>query len=332
MRLIPAYAAFAALLAALPAFAADYPEFRPAYADDWSNDPQDDSIRFEFGTRYWYSWGNQDAGFTATSGGFPLGDVTITERDTTHFGELYGKIEDLSTQTYVKGQAGIGFATNGTYAIAPANSGSIGANSSIGYVGADFGWLPLGTIETGAAIGPLIGYQYWKDAPDIGTGKYVASFDGTGTPATFGDAKDNFDIHALRLGIEGQVDMGSFDIQGEVAAVPYAYVTGEVGGSAPNGFAFTNAPGVTFYQDAPTTLSGHGYGAMGELLVGFHPTENLAIRVGGRAWYVQGDLTAAFSNTAVAGGANLGSQTLNIPSNFARIFRYGALLEVTGKF
>lgn len=330
MRLIPLAVTATALLTGA-ALAADYPELRPAYVDNWANTPEN-SLRFEFGTRYWYSWGNQDAGFTAAIGGVPLGDVNITERDNTHFGELHGKIEDLSTQTYVKALAGLGFSTSGSYGISPAGSGSIGPTSSIGYIGGDFGWLPLGDMSTGNGIGPMIGYQYWKDAPDIGTGKYVATFDGTGTPTTYGDAKDNLDIHALRLGIKGQADMGLFDVQGEIAAVPYAYVVGQVGGSAPNGFTFANAPGVTFYQDAPTTLSGHGYGAMGELLVGFHPSENLAIRLGGRAWYVQGDLTAAFSSTAVAGGTNLGSQTLMIPSNFARIFRYGALAEITGTF
>ncbi|MEO5805272.1 hypothetical protein [Devosia sp.] len=325
MRLIPIAVATASLAAAMPVVAADYPDstqLRPAYSQDWSNG--DDQIRFEFGTRYWYSWGNQDAGFTVKSGGVTLGDVNLSVRDNTHLGELHGKIEDLTTQTYLKGIAGIGFSTAGTYSISPASSGSIGASSAIGYAGADFGWLPLGSMEQDTALGGFVGYQYWKDAPDIGTGKYAASFAG-GVPATVGDAKDNFDIHALRLGIKGEAALGDkLDVQAEVAAVPYAWVTGTMGGSAPNGFVL---PGATVYERAPTALTGHGYGAMGEMMVGFHPTENLVLRVGGRAWYIQGDLEAAVKG--YSGGANI---DLNLPSNFARIFRYGALFELTGKF
>ncbi|WP_224701783.1 hypothetical protein [Devosia aquimaris] len=312
------------LALATPAMAADYPELlRPAYPETWQN--PDSALRFEFGTRYWMSWGEQDAGFTAVDQGVTLGNVGISTRDQTQIGELHGKIEDLSTQTYVDMRAGLGLYTTGTYNISPAASGSIGRNSSIGYAGADFGWLPFGNMTDGAAIGGLVGYQYWKDAPDIGTGQYAASFAG-GVPATYGPAKDNFDIHALRLGVKGQARVEQFDIQGEVAAVPYAHVSGTVGGSAPGGFNFPGIP-VTFYERAPTTLTGRGYGVMAEGMVGFHPTENLVLRVGGRAWYLEGQLETQFHSTSA-----LGNSDLNLPSNFARIFRYGALFEVAGTF
>ena len=315
--------AMLAILAASPALAADYPEMRPAYTDSWQN--PDSDLRFEFGTRYWLSWGEQDAGFTAASGGTTLGEVGVSSRDQTHIGELHGKIEDLSTQTYLTGKAGIGFATSGTYAITPSTSGSIGRNSSIGYVATDFGWLPAGDMRNGAAFGGFVGYQYWKDAPDIGSGQVGATFDAGGTPTSFTAARDDLDIHALRLGVKGQADFGQFDLQGEVAAIPYAHVSGTLGGSSPTGFDFG---GATYQERAPTTLSGRGYGVMAEGLVGFHPTENLVLRVGGRAWYVEGQLDAQF--TSRTGATDL--PTLNLPSNFARIFRYGALFELTGTF
>ncbi|HEX9803908.1 MAG TPA: hypothetical protein VGB35_11655, partial [Gammaproteobacteria bacterium] len=112
-----------ALAAAMPALAADYPELRPAFAEDWV--ALDDSLRFEFGARYWLSWGAQDAGFTAAG----FGDVGISTRDTTHIGELHGKIEDLSSQTYLSGKAGLGLSTTGTYNISPASSGAIRTGS-----------------------------------------------------------------------------------------------------------------------------------------------------------------------------------------------------------
>lgn len=314
--------AILAMLGAAPALAADYPEMRPAYPESWQN--PDDDLRFEFGTRYWMSWGAQDAGFTAVSGGVTLGDVGVSTRDQTHFGEVHGKIEDLSTQTYLSGKAGLGLSTSGTYSLTPSSSGSIGRNSSIGYVGADFGWLPFGELDKGFAFGGLIGYQYWKDAPDIGSGQYTTSNPG-GTPTSFAAAKDDFDIHALRLGVKGQAEYQQFDIQAEVAAVPYAAISGTLGGNSPTGYTFGST---NFQERAPTTLSGHGYGVMAESMVGFHPTENLTLRVGGRAWYLEGQLDAKFSSNV--GGAD--QATLNLPSNFARIFRYGALFELTGRF
>jgi hypothetical protein len=324
-RSLQAAVALAALSLAAPALAADYfappPDLRPAYPDTWEQ--PDDSIRFEYGAAYWYSWGGQNAGFTS-----PVGPVSLSVRDQTHIGELHGKIEDLSTQTYVAARAGLGFHTSGTYDISPAGAGTIGTGSRIGYVGGDFGWLPLGTMSDGFAFGGLVGYQYWKDAPSIGTGQYATGFDPvTGDPTTLGEARDDFDIHALRLGIKGMAEFEMFDIQAEAAWVPYAHVTGALGGSAPGGFNFPGVP-VTVYENAQTTLSGNGRGVMLEAMAGFHPTENLALRVGGRAWYLEGNLDAVFNGTA--GG--VAQPEMVLPSTYASLFRYGLRAELTGKF
>lgn len=311
--------AMLALCLAAPALAADYfapPDLRPAYPNTWEQ--PDDSIRFEYGVAYWYSWGGQNAGFSSA-----FGPVNLSVRDQTHIGELHGKIEDLSTQTYVAGRAGLGFHTSGTYEISPASSGDIGRDSRIGYVGGDFGWLPFGTMSEGFAAGALVGYQYWKDAPAIGTGQYAVG----GNPATLGEARDDFDIHALRLGVKGTAEFEMFDIQAEAAWIPYAHVSGALGGSAPGGFNFPGVP-VTVYENAQTTLSGRGQGVMLEAMAGFHPTENLALRIGGRAWYLEGNLDAVFNGTA--GG--VAQPTMTLPSTYASLFRYGLRAELTGKF
>ncbi|MGB3336802.1 MAG: hypothetical protein WBA73_06455 [Devosia sp.] len=311
-----------ALGLAVPALAADYidrPDLRPAYPQDWEN--PDDSIRFEFGAAYWYSWGGKNAGFSTASG-----PINLSVRDQTHVGELHGKIEDLSTQTYVAGRAGLGLYTSGTYDISPAAGGDIGRNSRIGYAGADFGWLPFGTMTDGFAVGGLVGYHYWKDAPDIGTGQYATAFDGGGNPTALGEARDDLDIHALRLGIKGTAEFDMFDIQAEAAAIPYAHISGTIGGSSPGGFNFG---GGVVNENAPTTFTGRGYGVMLEAMAGFHPTENLALRLGGRAWYLEGNLDAVFNGTE-AGIGPLATATL--PSTYASLFRYGLRAELTGKF
>lgn len=319
--------ALLALCAAAPAIAADYPELRSAYPNDWSTG-DDNPLRFESGLRYWYSWGGQDAAFTG---------LDLTTRDNTHFGEIHGRIDDFSTQTYVKAQAGLGVATSGSFSLnasgpgASSKSGEI-ARGNIGYVGADFGWLPFGDQRDGMAIGGLAGYQYWQDSPDIGRGNYVTSVDGNGIPSGGASSADVLDIHALRLGVTGTASLGQFaDIRAEVAAVPYAHVSGVLG---PHEF---NVPGA-IYKSSPTTLSGRGYGAMGELMIGFHPTENLTVRVGGRAWYLEGALDGTFDSKTVTPDADptkpptVGDQSFIFKSSMASVFRYGAMFELTGRF
>ena len=307
---------------ALPAtsLAADPMDLRPAYPDQWDLSP-DNSLRFETGLRYWLSWGEQDAGFAVPN----LGDVTLGVRDNSHIVEAHGRIDDLYTNTFLKAQAGLALATTGTYAIAPAGAGSIGAHSQIGYAGFDYGWMPLGKLDGPFALGGFAGYTYWKDAPDIGTGQVATSFAG-GMPGALVAAPDNLDIHALRLGVRGTAEAGPIDFQGEVAFVPYAHVSGALGGSGPNAFVF---PGAAIYENAQTPLTGWGSGVMTEAMVGFHPTDNLTLRLGGRAWYLQGELDATF-NGEVPGLGALPPQ--NLSSSFASIFRYGALFEVAGRF
>ncbi|MFD2649070.1 hypothetical protein ACFSX5_14875 [Devosia albogilva] len=321
-RQVTCASALLALLAASPALAADY-LLRPAYPQEFGF-TDESLVRFEVGARYWYAWGGQNAGFSS-----PYGPVDLTVRDQTHLLELHGRIDDLYTDTYLKGWAGYGVGTTGTYSISPASSGSIGNQSHIGYAGIDYGWMPFGQMDDGVAGGAFVGYTYWKDAPDIGTGQVAASFNPiTGLPATFTEARDNFDIHALRLGVRGTAEFDMFDIQAEVAAIPYAHVSGQVGGSSPSGFVFPALGGIPVFENAPTTLTGRGYGVMTEAMIGFHPTENLTIRAGGRAWYLQGELDAVFNGT-VGGTAQ---PAMTIPSTYASLFRYGAMLELTGKF
>lgn len=312
-------AAIVVLLAASSGQAADYPELRPAYQEGWES--TEDSIRFELGTAYWYAWGGQDAAYAGTA---PLGTIGVSSRDTSHIGEVQGKIEDLSTQTYLSGRAGLGLHTEGSYSISPAGTGSIGRSSQIGYAGADFGWLPAGTMSNGVAFGGLVGYHYWKDAPAIGSGQYATTFAG-GVPSVHGPAANDLDIHALRLGLRGAADFQMFDVQAEVAAVPYAQITGTLGGSSPNGFSFG---GTTYYERAPTNLSGRGYGVMAEAMLGFRPTENLTLRFGGRAWYLEGPMEASF--TSNAGGVNRAAATLQ--SSYASFFRYGLTGQIIGRF
>ena len=99
-------------------------------------------------------------------------------------------------------------------------------------------------------------------------------------------------------------------------------------------------------MSSPTSIYGWGYGAMAEVLVGVHPTENITVRFGGRAWYLQGNVDATFSEATIGDPSD--SDVANPPNNdtapaFANqsyisttnpfsLFRYGLLAELTYRF
>jgi hypothetical protein len=360
-----------ATMAAAPAVAADMsdwgvdygsdtPDFRSGYPTepgDWAGlGDKDDPLQFEFGIRYWYSMG----AVSASSGG---GAVSAT--DTSHIGELHLRIEDHSTNTFAKAIAGYSIASSGSFT-SPSGAGAI-VDGHVGYLGADFGWHAFGD-HNGSGVGLLVGYQYWNEALNTGRTNYTtatASSDIAYDPATGqtflpGDSVANsIDVHALRLGASGKVNLGDyFDISAEVAAVPYAKVSGTVGiedpafdtsvygGPAQVPYGGVANGNISTMRASPTTLDGWGYGAMAEGWIGVHPTQNLTMRLGGRAWYLQGSADATYS---VASVGNPSDGDIANPPNFDTapavstthvinttnpfsLFRYGIMGEITYSF
>ncbi|MBI4045521.1 MAG: hypothetical protein HY371_01760, partial [Devosia nanyangense] len=149
-RLVPALTLSAlALLAAAPAMAADYPDgFRMGYPEDYDNYQP---LGFEAGLRYWYSWGQQKADF---------GNGELNSNDRASIVEAHLRIDDYSTQSYVKGLAGYSAVINGDYQIGGAAGGPI-ESGRVAYAGADFGWSPFGWAPAGNGIYGFVGYQYW---------------------------------------------------------------------------------------------------------------------------------------------------------------------------
>lgn len=255
-----------AIAAVFPALAADYPDYgtlRPAYPDDWQPIADEEPLGFEFGLRYWYSWGEDRWA--------PAGASHTTD-DRTQFLEGHLRIDDYTTQSYVKGLAGYSVVINGDYSN-PTGTGDLGTGG-IGYAGADFGWSPFGWAPGNSGVFGLVGYQYWAEAAD----------------------PNHIDIHALRLGLSARaVFDDTFDINAEIAAVPYAWV---------NGTLATDTV-------AEAAIDTSAYGVMGEVMLGFHPVPNFAARVGGRAWYLKGYTDG---------------------DNDFSVLRYGLLGELTYKF
>jgi hypothetical protein len=328
-RLAPSLAAASLLvLSAAPVFAADFSDtfssdndLRSGFTDDsWQEPDPTDPLQFELGVRYWYSWGAQN---------FNAGPFALKENDNTSSGEAHFRIDDNSTKFYAKGTAGMSFMIDGTSSGGPADQPSTVTDGHIAYGIADVGYSWLGGSKDTPSFGPFAGYAYWNDSPNIGRATYSP------TP-TSGDSQENdITVNALRLGFSGKANFGQyFDLSGEVAAVPYAHISGTLGalGFAPVPVDATH----TQYQSSAADIAGWGYGAMAEAFVGFHPTDNLTFRVGGRAWYLQGTADTSYDTITVDNTTDpptqTGSQRYITTANPWSLFRYGALAEMTYNF
>ncbi|MET0438017.1 MAG: hypothetical protein ABW043_11035 [Devosia sp.] len=283
--------------------AADYgafPGLRPSYPDQWQQS-EENPLRFEAGLRYWYAIGQQSS---------EIGGNTYNTTDYSHIPEIHLRVDDDFTSSFVKAQAGYaalvsGEHTAGTFAPSSFSGGHIG------YAGGDFGYTPFGNENV--KVGGLVGYQYLLDSPDRNR-LDVQHING-------------LNVHMLRLGLTGRANLGDFaDIEAEAVAIPYAFTSGA---TAEIPFANTVVQGVTVNRRS-TETTGAMYGASGQVMVGFHPTENLTIRVGGRAWYLTGPASAREKQwNAATPNSYLYSDT---PLNAFSLLRYGGLLEVTGRF
>lgn len=364
-----------ALLAAFtaPALAADYgdwsdesddyaTDFRSGYPTepgDWAGlGDKDDPISLEIGTRYWYSIGSQN--FESVNG-------SVEATDQTHAAELHLRIEDHSTNTFAKANIGYSIVSNGSYTyssvVPPLNFTDSVTGGHIGYAGADLGWNIIGD-NNGSGAGVLVGYQFWNDTltgrnniTTLSAGDVVAYNAVDGQTNIPGDSVQNsYNIQALRLGVQGKAKLGDFfDVSAEVAAVPYANISGTVGVEDPT---FSNAEysgaaqfpygsttgNIASMRSSATSIDGWGYGAMGEAFIGMHPTENLTFRLGGRASYIQGSADQSYTRVFISDPTQTvnpgpydvdptvtetGVIETNRPFN---ILRYGLLAEFTYAF
>lgn len=315
IRLATSLAVLAAAIGS-PALAADWGEdmspeevYRGAYSvepKDWTEmGDESDGLHIETGLRYWYSWGSQS---------YQMDGLTFEESDNAHSVEAHLRVEDDATRTYAKAWAGYTLAINGTYSD-PYSSADV-VDGVLGYAGADFGWNAFGDSE-GSGIGGLVGYNYWNNSPrtsranyTTATGSSDVNFDDTTGVWSLPGASvdDKIELHMLRLGLSGKAEINEFiDISAELAAVPFATIGGVLGGHAGDNEFLGPYPGCPLpggcapleFKGSATTINGWGYGAMGEVMAGITPVENLTIRVGGRAWYVEGTYDATWRQVFV---------------------------------
>ena len=288
------FVSVAALAVASPAISADldFPDDIRGTYNDWDA-PQDPLMGFDAGLRYMYSMGGTSLN---TSGNATLGVPASSgsTSDTTQFAEAFLRLNDHVTDTYLHAYGGYSMFLDTSYD----NSGTPGSTTlgKIAYAVADFGYLPfkLGSDETGAAFGGFLGYQYINDAPTIGGANYSPITDNssiswtTGTSSYFvpvAHADHTLNINALRIGTAAKAKFGAFDLTAEVAAIPYASITGVLGGHT---FNPIDRGGHVTYKATESKFEGNAFGAAADAMIGYNITDNMAVRFGGRATYLRG--------------------------------------------
>lgn len=350
-RLVAILAVSAAALGAqsLPVAAADYNAgLRGSYPMNWGFSNPVDPVGFEAGIRYWYALGTQ----SFDAGGYGV----FSSSDTAHILEKYFKIEDYSTETYVKAYAGFAGLIDGTYST-PTEGGTL-TDGHIYYFVGDFGWMPwaLGQDDSAFSLGGLGGYMYWNDSPDTGYTNFFDPDSVTWDPADgspiigVGDSvSQDLTIHAIRLGLTASGEMGPLSIDAEAAAIPYAWVNGSLG--ANNGFNDSPcdppAGNCGLYSASATTIDGHAFGATAEITAGMTVLNDWNLKVGGRAWYLAGVGNAAITvaeiidatddNTNTVYGEDGEEGTVSVYELFDSngvfsVMRFGGLIELSKSF
>ncbi|MCD7059604.1 hypothetical protein [Pelagibacterium xiamenense] len=291
------------------AFAADWgaapsePVLRPAYPADWE---QPDPLTFEIGLRYFYGMGRQS---------MSVGGLDHSVEDQSHFVELHGRIDDASTDSFLKGNLGFAAAIDGSYETPATLGTSVDTDSgTIAYAGADFGYTPFG--NEAFRFGGLVGYQYLNESVDMGRAGFVTEGGG-------GDSSpNNLEIHALRLGVTAQTNINDmFDFTIDAAAIPFAHLSGTYGAMSVGSVGGQS-------QGSAVGIAGNLYGGSVEAMAGFHPTENLVIRAGARGYYLTGPVETSFEMRDADGENAQGY----VADGNIELWRWGPVIELTGTF
>ncbi len=345
-----------ALVSASAALGADldYPtEMRGSY-NDWDA-PADPLIEFSAGLRYMYSMGGTNVNTSGyNSSKYSVAAANSTTSDTTHYVEGFLRLDDLATDTFLSAFGGYSIHMDTGYS----NQLNANGQTTLGraaYAVVDFGYLPvqLGSDDTGLKLGGIIGYQYINDAPTIGGSNYNPisgtadigwSTGSSGYSVPVNHADHSLNINALRLGVAGKAKLGPFDIIADVAAIPYASVTGVLGAHS---FSPVNNGSYTTYKATESKLNGSAWGASTDIMLGYNVTDNMAIRFGGRATYLRGkgDLTYGLADVShpedsdpLSPGYEIGPSSGGTyyltPERIdsLSLWRYGLLAEISVKF
>jgi hypothetical protein len=290
---------------------------------------------FEGGARYWYSIGQNRFAFTNQT--FPFGNPTSTldwDRMQGHSGELFARVDHRPTGLFAKGLIGGGVIKGGDmddldFLISQlnfSNTTSAIDGNNLRYAIIDVGYA-YEVPEAGVKFGGFVGYHYWHE--NMSAFGLICNADQTSNffcgPAgavvvPFDTPVITFDTtwHAIRVGGEARVQLyDRWSISGEVAFVPYAWMTNE------DSHLLRQDPADLGPAPNVITHGWRGMGAEAEAFVNYKVLPYFEVGAGVRYW---GIFTQAGS---VAFGPSFAP---DYPLTKFSTQRYGVLLQAKATF
>lgn len=253
------------------------------------------SFAFEFGARYWYSWGIMSFAFTNDDPLFGRPTSTLDWHGLgAHTGELFGRMDHKPTGIFVKGVAAAGAIVNGdiedldylAHQVKFSDTTSNINSGNLAYGMLDIGWAysPVQDIR----IGFFGGYHFWRESATA----FGAICNPVATIPNFcggaGNVEVGFDTavlryqptwHIVRLGFEGKAAITErWSVSGEIAAVPYALLQNK------DSHLLRQDPADLGPAPNVITDSRYAYGIEAELFLNYAITPNIEIGGGARYW------------------------------------------------
>ncbi len=305
----------------------------PLAAQDAGRDPfQDFALRSTIGVRYWYSQSN----FLVELEQVDRTDVSRLEFADVdqHSAELFFRLDDVSTNTFLKGTLGIGRTNSGSlddedyFASGTKFSDTYSALDArtIGYLTLDAGWRFANTADARTRAGLFAGYQYIRDdyvargvscnADEVG-GAFCGAPGETVIPFSEKAIRNAVYWHVMRVGFEAEFELTKkLSLAAETAAVPFIYYENEDSHYLRSGLG-----AIPNFEDKGR----QGYGVEAEAFLNYAVTDRFSVGLGGRYWWLRTKDTVAISAAQLPAYRGMGysSNTLE---------RYGVVGQASYRF
>jgi hypothetical protein len=125
----------------------------------------------------------------------------------------------------------------------------------------------------------------------------------------------------------GRVEFENFELNAQAALIPFAAISGTYGAYTVSNFALG---GNTYEQGSYGTLSGSLWGASGEVMLGYSPTDNIKITAGARGYYLTGTPTLEYTARRTT-NPNSEVNVIQTLSNYS-LYRFGPVAGISVTF
>jgi len=281
--------------------------------------------QIEIGGRTWYSSGHfqKDLGGTVNQDQQNLLVSRLTYDTTSASGELYGRIDNNSSNLFLKGFIGGGSHLSGNMhdedwvvfgATVPySNTLSSPVKGDLAYATLDLGYALF--HGPNAKVGGFVGYNYFRENKSAYGCAQIANARSDcvpAIPASILGITENDRWDSFRLGLNGVVTlMDRLTLTADAAYLPYV--------------SFTGTDNHLLRSNVPSTISpetGIGKGVQLEAILAYQLNRSFSVGAGGRYWAMWA--TNSFTNIF---GTDCPCQTL--PS---RTERFGGFVQASYKF